>query len=152
MLRLCCARRPQSSSLSREEKNVHYHHRKIIFRRTFLASKKNFPGRWCIQKPYKNLENPYLPLKSFLCGPHFFRQRKVLHCSRAVYAFFFPAQGRKGQMTNSRFQDLESLNSLEFCSEKHKVRNGKRGHYERVLFTGGISRISTFSLNSLENL
>ena len=36
---------------------------------------------------------PYLPPKSFLCGPHFFRQRKVLHWSRAVYAFFFPVSG-----------------------------------------------------------
>ena len=35
----------------REEKSVHDHHR------TFLASKKNFPGRWWIQKPYKDQEN-----------------------------------------------------------------------------------------------
>ena len=41
----------------REEKNVHNHHRKKIFWRTFLASKKNFPGRRWIQKPYKNQEN-----------------------------------------------------------------------------------------------
>ena len=33
---------------------------------------------------------PYPPPKSFLCGPHSFLQRKVLHWSRAVYAFFFP--------------------------------------------------------------
>ena len=38
-------------------KSVHNHHRKKIFWRTFLASKKNFPGRWWIQKPYKNQEN-----------------------------------------------------------------------------------------------
>ena len=42
---------------SREEQSVHYHHRKKIFWRTFLASKKNFPGRWWIRKPYKNQEN-----------------------------------------------------------------------------------------------
>ena len=30
------------------------------------------------------------PPKSFLRGPHFFRQRKVLYWSRAVYAFFCP--------------------------------------------------------------
>ena len=30
----------------REEKNVHNHHRKKIIRGTFLASKKNSPGRW----------------------------------------------------------------------------------------------------------
>ena len=41
----------------REEKSVHNHHRKESFWRTFLASKKTFPGRWWIQKPYKNQEN-----------------------------------------------------------------------------------------------
>ena len=40
-----------------ERKNVHNHHRKKIFWRTFLASKKNFPGRWRIQKPCKNQES-----------------------------------------------------------------------------------------------
>ena len=64
---------------------------KKIFWRTSLVSKKNFPGRWWIQKPYKNQRKPYPPPKSFLCGPHFFLQRKVLHWSRAVYAFFFTA-------------------------------------------------------------
>ena len=44
----------------------------------------------------KTLEKPgelFLPPKSFLFGPHFFRQRKVPHWSRAVYAFFFPMFG-----------------------------------------------------------
>ena len=41
----------------REEKSVHNHHRKKIFWRTCLASKKNFPGRWWIQKPYKHQES-----------------------------------------------------------------------------------------------
>ena len=35
---------------SREERSVHDHHRKKIFCGTFLASKKNFPGWWWIQK------------------------------------------------------------------------------------------------------
>ena len=38
------------------------------------------------RKPRK----PYLPPKSFLCGPQCLRQRKVLHWSRLVYAFSFP--------------------------------------------------------------
>ena len=42
-------------------------------------------------KTPKKPGKPYLPPKSFLCGPHFFLQRKVLRWSRAVYAFFFPA-------------------------------------------------------------
>ena len=42
---------------NREEKNVHNHHRKKIFWRRFLAPKRSFPGRWWIQKPYKNLES-----------------------------------------------------------------------------------------------
>ena len=37
-----------------EEKSVHDHHRKKVFWGTFLASKKNSPGRWWIQKPYEN--------------------------------------------------------------------------------------------------
>ena len=41
----------------------------------------------------------YIPPKSFLCGPHFFRQRKVLHWSRAVYAFFFPVASNRTKMT-----------------------------------------------------
>ena len=63
---------PHPLTWNREEKSVHNHHQKKIFWRTFLTSKKNFPGRWWIQKPYKNQEKPYPPLKSFLCGPHFF--------------------------------------------------------------------------------
>ena len=46
-----------AASGCREEKSVHDHHRKKIFWGTFLASKKNFPGRWWIQKPYENQEN-----------------------------------------------------------------------------------------------
>ena len=63
----------------REEKSVHYHHRKKIFWRTFLASKRNFPDRW------KNKSTT----EFFSLWPPFSRQRKVLHWSRAVYAFFF---------------------------------------------------------------
>ena len=55
------------------------------FGELFLASKKNFPGRWWIQKPYENQETisttEILPL-----WPPFFLQRKVLHWRRAVYA------------------------------------------------------------------
>ena len=68
---------------------------KKIFRGTFLASKKNIPGRWWMQKPYKNQKNHIYRCKSFLCGPHVFWQRKVLHWSRAVYAFFFPDGGAR---------------------------------------------------------
>ena len=45
-------------------------------------------GTKTLLKPGK----PYLPPRSFLCGPHFFRQRKVPNWSRAVYAFFFPGK------------------------------------------------------------
>ena len=69
---------------------VHNHHRKKIFWRTFLASKKNFPGRWWIQKPYKNQESHIHHRNLSSVDPIFFLQRKVLHWSRAVYGFFFP--------------------------------------------------------------
>ena len=48
---------PKSDPNNREERSVHDHHRKKIFWETFLASKKNFPGRWWIQNPYGNQEN-----------------------------------------------------------------------------------------------
>ena len=76
----------------REEKNVHNHHQKTIFWRTFLAPKKNFPGRWWIQKPYKNQENHIHHRNLSSVDPiFFFRQREAAHWSRAVHAFFFPA-------------------------------------------------------------
>ena len=41
---------PESQAyLGQRRKNIHNHHRK----RTFLASKKNFPGQWWIQETYK---------------------------------------------------------------------------------------------------
>ena len=54
----------------------------------FLASKKNFPGWWWIQKPYKHHE-AISTTEIFPLWPPFFRQRKVPHWSRAVYAVFF---------------------------------------------------------------
>ena len=50
---------------------------KEIFWRTFLASKKNFPGRWWIQKPYKNQENHIHHRNLSSVDPIFFLQRKV---------------------------------------------------------------------------
>ena len=70
-------------------KSVHYHHRKKIIWGTFLASKKHFPSPWWIQKPYENQEN-HIYHRNLSSVPPFFRQGKVLHWSRAVYAFFFP--------------------------------------------------------------
>ena len=61
----------------------------------FSGLKENFPGRWWIQKPYKKPGKPYPPPKSFLCGPHLFLQRKVLHWSRAVYGFSYELRVRR---------------------------------------------------------
>ena len=78
-------------ALNREEKSIHnHHHGKKIIWRTFLASKKNFPGRWWIQKPYKTRKT-ISTTEIFPLWTPFFLQRKVLHWSRAVYAVFFPA-------------------------------------------------------------
>ena len=62
------------------------------FEELFWPQRKTFQAgvvdtKTLLKKPGK----PYPPPKSFLCGPHFFLQRKVLHWSRAVYAFFFPS-------------------------------------------------------------
>ena len=61
-----------------KKKNVHDHHRKKIIWGTFLASKKNFPGRWWIQEPMKKPgKNHIYHRNSFLCAPHVSRDRKV---------------------------------------------------------------------------
>ena len=75
-----------------KKKNVHDHHRKKMFWRTFLASRKNFPGRWWIQKPYTNQESHIHHRNLSSVDPIFFLQRNVLNWSRAVYGFFFPAK------------------------------------------------------------
>ena len=61
---------------------------KINLSGKFLASKRNFPGRWWIQKPYKNPAKPDLPPKSFLCGPHFLGKDKFLaRAGRCLLSF-----------------------------------------------------------------
>ena len=65
-----------------------YQHREKIIWKAFLASSKNIPGQWWIRKPY-------LPPKSFVCGPHLFRQRRVPHWGRVVCGFF-------SQLNNAR--------------------------------------------------
>ena len=60
------------------EKNVHDHHGKKIFWGTFLASKKNFPGRWWIQKPYENQENNIYNRNLSSVAPIFFGKEKFL--------------------------------------------------------------------------
>ena len=63
--------------------------RPVILGMDFLATKKNFPGRWWMRKPYENQENHIYHRNLSSVAPIFFsRQRKVLHWSRAMYAFF----------------------------------------------------------------
>ena len=58
----------------------------------FLVSKKNFQDGGRYKTPLKKKTGkPYLPPKSFLCGPHFFLQREVPSWSRVVHGFFFIA-------------------------------------------------------------
>ena len=88
---------PQTSehpwSRSRGEKSVHNHHRKKIFWETFLASKKNFPGRWWIQKPYKNQEHHIYHRNLSSVAPIFFGKEKFLTgAGRCMLSF---RQGRE---------------------------------------------------------
>ena len=57
-------------------KSVHDHHQKKIFWGTFLASKKNFPGQWCIQNPYENPENHMRHRNLSSVAPIFFGKEK----------------------------------------------------------------------------
>ena len=59
------------------DQSVHNHHRKKIFWRAFLASKRNFPGRWWIQTPYKNTRKTISTTKIFpQSTPIFFCKEK----------------------------------------------------------------------------
>ena len=111
------------STAGREEKSVHEHHRKKIFWGTFLASKKNFPGRWWIREPYKNQEPP----KSFLCGTHFFLQSSALE--QGGVCFLFPRAGtlrRKFQKKSGKTP--ETLSEL-FLQDPSRVRLGSPNAY-----------------------
>ena len=79
---------PKTPPHTKEERSVHYHHRKKIIWQTFWASRSNFRagGR------FKNLSKsrrPYLPPKSFFCDPPSFQQSKA----GGVWSFF-PARTR----------------------------------------------------------
>ena len=72
-----------------EEKSVHNHHRKNSSWRTIWPHSKTVQVGGGYKKPYKNQETTSTT-EIFSLWPPIFRQRKVLHWSRAVYAFFFP--------------------------------------------------------------
>ena len=71
------AKKPLGEPPNREEKSVHDHHRKNIFWGTFLASKKNIPGRW-IRKPYKNQESHIYHRNLSSVAPIVFGKEKFL--------------------------------------------------------------------------
>ena len=75
----------------REERSAHDHHRKKIFWGTFLASKKNFPGRWWIQKPYENQKNHISTTGIFPLWPQFFSAKKSSALQQGGVCFFCPA-------------------------------------------------------------
>ena len=91
----------------REGKSAHDHHRQKIFWGTFLASKRNFPGWWWIYKNLMKTRKAISTTEIFPLWPPFFRQRTVLHWSRAVYVFFFPELG---------------CNQKSLCLEKSMIR------------------------------
>ena len=64
------------NSQSREAKSVHYHHRKKISWRTFLASKMNFSGRWSIHKPHIPTKKTVSSTEIFRLWPPFFSAKK----------------------------------------------------------------------------
>ena len=66
-----------ASPLQRKKKSVP-DHRKNIFWGTFLGSKKNFPGRWWIQKLYKNQESHIYHRNLSSVAPILFGKEKFL--------------------------------------------------------------------------
>ena len=74
---LCQTRPHKHTQRHKEEKSVHYHHRKKIIWKTFWPRK--IISRPAVDsKTRSKARRPHLPPKSFLCGPPFFRQRNFL--------------------------------------------------------------------------
>ena len=80
-------------------KSVYYHHRKKIFWGTFLASKKNFPGRRWIHKPYENQENHIYHRNLSSVAP-FFSAKKSSALEQGGVCFCFPSLWGKFTGTN----------------------------------------------------
>ena len=78
---------------AREDKSVHHHHRKKIFRRTFLASKKNFPGRWWIQKTLIKTRKSMSTTEIFPLWTPFFPAKKTSALEQGGVCFLFPRNG-----------------------------------------------------------
>ena len=70
---------PLFSEVVPERASQSYHHRKTTFRKTLLPSQQTLIPK--AHEPGK----PYLPPKSFLYGPHFFRRMKDPHWSQATF-------------------------------------------------------------------
>ena len=78
----------QKLPLSREEESVH-DHRKKIFWGTSLAPKKNFPGRWWIQKPYKTRKT-ISTTEIFPFWPQFFGAKRSSSLEQATPGKNYP--------------------------------------------------------------
>ena len=100
----------------REGKKVHNHHRKKIFWRTVLASKKNFPGRWWIQKPYKNQENPIHHRNLSSVDP-IFSAKKSSALEQGGVRILFPSHKIKAQHFRGNFRSVfrEKILSWPLC-------------------------------------
>ena len=70
-------------------KKIHDHHRKKIFWGTFLASRKNIPGRWWIQKPCENQET-ISTTEIFPLWPQFSSAKKSSALEQGGVCFPFP--------------------------------------------------------------
>ena len=131
----------------REEKSVHNHHQKKIFWRTFLASKKNFPGWWWIQKPYKNHHIHHRNLSSV--DPLFFCKEKFCTgAGRCMLSFSQPlaiVQSGPPDKPTPPPRDLEVVQQplARILLQKYRDTNGGR----IVIQIGGVYT-TFFSLNS----
>ena len=109
---------------SREEKSVHNHHRKKIFWTTFLASKKNFPRRWRIQKNLIKTRKAISTTEIFPLWTPFFSAKKSSALEQGgVYAFFFPAIRSTGStMSFSMMSSWASSRSKPESAPQHQIQ------------------------------
>ena len=109
----------------REEKSVHNHHRKKIIWRTFLASKKNFPGRWWIQNLIKT-KKTISTAEIFPLWTPFFSAKKSSALEQGSVWCLFPREiqclRQRSETVKSCFSKCRSGAELEKIGEKYSRR------------------------------
>ena len=108
------------SSKCREEKSVHYHHRKKIFWGTFLASKKNFAGRRWTPKPYETRKT-ISTTENFPLLPPLFSAKKSSALEQGGVCFLSPRKWLKVKERQRSHMPAWSQKSKKNKGQPHRT-------------------------------